>query len=41
MHARVRCLFEQALDEEREHLQRVRQWYQNATLAEARMIETA
>lgn len=33
--------FEQALDEEREHLQQVRQWHQDATLAEARMSETA
>ena len=41
MHARVICLFEQALDEEREHLHQVRQWHQNATLAEARMSETA
>ena len=33
--------FEQALEEEREHLQHVRRWHEEATLAEARVLESA
>jgi ferritin-like metal-binding protein YciE len=33
--------FEQALEEEREHLQQVRRWHEDATLAEARVTESA
>ena len=33
--------FEQALEKEREHLQHVRRWHEEATLAEARVLASA